>query len=340
MAKMGKVLDMAGKVISEGVETAARNTDDIAKAVSKNSDDIAKALSNKSAKESASVFMKSAEDKVIESIMKMESVDRASAKSILRNEKKVSKAVERDARNLGEFANPSKVKDASDTFKTKFILEDATKAKQSLRSEAIESLVKDGFDPADFTDEHIDNKIKELRKNRKYERVNISETRGEQELKNRLKKESSDPIMQNSRPTTSETNINNDLKGSTPNTTPAPNHKELKNSRYDSADSYMKYKQSQQYEEVLSAFDKKDFENPLLKELNINRNTTMDEVQGLRTAAINSANKKDMGFTDMMGYHKVPQIATGVAGTAWLVNKMAASSGQQTNSQLYGQTPY
>ena len=102
----------------------------------------------------------------------------------------------------------------------------------------------------------------------------------------------------------------------------------------------MKYKQSQQYEEVLSAFDKKDFENPLLKELNINRNTTMDEVQGLRTAAINSANKKDMGFTDMMGYHKVPQIATGVAGTAWLVNKMAASSGQQTNSQLYGQTPY
>lgn len=131
-----------------------------------------------------------------------------------------------------------------------------------------------------------------------------------------------------------------DLPGSTPKTTPAPSHKELKNARYDSADSYMKYKQSQQYEDVFKAFKEKDFENPLLKELKINSSTTMDEIQSLRAAGINSASKKDMGFTDMMGYHRVPQIATGVAGTAWLVNKMAATGGQQTNSQLYGQTPY
>lgn len=102
----------------------------------------------------------------------------------------------------------------------------------------------------------------------------------------------------------------------------------------------MKYKQSQQYEDVFKAFKEKDFENPLLKELKINSSTTMDEIQSLRAAGINSASKKDMGFADMMGYHRVPQIATGVAGTAWLVNKMAASNGQQTNSQLYGQTPY
>jgi hypothetical protein len=131
-----------------------------------------------------------------------------------------------------------------------------------------------------------------------------------------------------------------DLPGSTPNTSPAPNHKELKNARYDSADSYMKYKQSAQYEEVLEAFEKKDFNNPLLKELKIDSSTTMDEIQGMRAAGINSANKNDMGFVDFMGYNKIPQIATGVAGTAWLVNKMAASGGQQTNSQLYGQTPY
>nr|DAV25241.1 MAG TPA: hypothetical protein [Caudoviricetes sp.] len=131
-----------------------------------------------------------------------------------------------------------------------------------------------------------------------------------------------------------------DLKGSAPNTSPAPDHKQLKKARYDSADDYMKYKQSQQYEEVFKAFKEKDFENPLLKELKINSSTTMDEIQGMRAAGINSANKNDMGFVDFMGYNKIPQIATGVAGTAWLVNKMAATGGQQTNSQLYGQTPY
>lgn len=316
----------------------AKNTKRIVKNISKAiDDDIANALSKKSATESASVFMKSAEDKVIESVMKMESVDRASAKSILRNEKKVSKALEREARNLGGTANPSRVKDASDTFRTKFVLDDAVKAKENLRNEAMEALVKDGFDPADFTDEHINNKIKELRQGRNYERTNISETTAEKELKDRLRKESSDPVIGK---TTSKTTTNGDLKGSTPNTSPAPDHKQLKKARYDSADDYMKYKQSQQYEEVFKAFKEKDFENPLLKELKINSSTTMDEIQGMRAAGINSANKNDMGFVDFMGYNKIPQIATGVAGTAWLVNKMAATGGQQTNSQLYGQTPY
>ena len=41
-----------------------------------------------------------------------------------------------------------------------------------------------------------------------------------------------------------------------------------------------------------------------------------------------------------MGYYKVPQIATGVAGTAWLVNKLSDDRGQQTNAQLYNQEPY
>ena len=35
--------------------------------------------------------------------------------------------------------------------------------------------------------------------------------------------------------------------------------------------------------------------------------------------------------------HKMPQIAAGGLATAWLVNTMCSSRGQQSNSQLYGQ---
>ena len=71
-----------------------------------------------------------------------------------------------------------------------------------------------------------------------------------------------------------------------------------------------------------------------LKQINV------DNLQALRQKTIDSMSAKDMKMVDAMGYYKVPQKVTGVLGTAWLVNKMAATGGQQTNSQLYGQTPY
>ena len=47
-----------------------------------------------------------------------------------------------------------------------------------------------------------------------------------------------------------------------------------------------------------------------------------------------------MGFSDWMDYTKAPQYATAIGGTAWLVSRMSASKGEQSNRQLYGQTPY
>jgi hypothetical protein len=46
--------------------------------------------------------------------------------------------------------------------------------------------------------------------------------------------------------------------------------------------------------------------------------------------------KQDTTVGDFMGYHKVPEKAAAVGGTAWLVNKMSASKGKQSNADLYG----
>lgn len=119
-----------------------------------------------------------------------------------------------------------------------------------------------------------------------------------------------------------------------------PNFSELKSNRYDSKDAYMKFKEGAKYEEAMKSFNKKDFENPLLRELGVDSNTSLEEFRSIRNNAINSASAADMGLTDMMGFHRVPQKAVGIGGTAWLVNKLAASNGQQPNSQLYGQQGY
>lgn len=128
------------------------------------------------------------------------------------------------------------------------------------------------------------------------------------------------------------------LKGETPKSTPG--FKELKKNRYNSKEDYMKFRAASEYEDIVEAYNKKDFDNSILKDKNIDKTTTMERIQEMRDAAINNAPGELGGFRDWMGYNRVPQKVTGVAGTAWLVNKLAATGGQQTNSQLYGQTPY
>ena len=328
---------MAKKIIPVDFikKAVVNNSDDVAKAIARNSDDVSK-LTIKNSKEivgeGTKAVRRTANDSYERAFRKLELEETfGNATRIGNNKNHIF--VDSDSYIIEKYANELK----KNPNNQRAALKNATKGALDIDAIEEKTLWKHGQD-------------KLIESNRTHSQ-NLRNKIEAREIKEEIARNYSDSNLANQIADNIENRggyvgkeaipkSNNNLKGSTPNTTPAPSHKELKRARYDSADSYMKYKQSQQYEEVLSAFDKKDFQNPLLKELNINRNTTMDEVQGLRTAAINSANKKDMGFTDMMGYHKVPQIATGVAGTAWLVNKMAASNGQQTNSQLYGQTPY
>ena len=133
-----------------------------------------------------------------------------------------------------------------------------------------------------------------------------------------------------------------DLSGEIPYTKKA--RKELKNNMYSTKTDYMKYKVSEEYDNAIRAFDKKDFDNPILtamkKEGMDLDSITKDTLISRRAEAINKASGKDMTIFDKMGYYRVPQKAVAFGSTAWLVNKMAASNGQQTNSQLYGQAPY
>lgn len=64
-------------------------------------------------------------------------------------------------------------------------------------------------------------------------------------------------------------------------------------------------------------------------------------VEAAKTAGKEAAEKvakKSAGdLWDLAKKNKVPQIALGVGVTAWIVNKMSDSRGQQSNGQLYGQ---
>lgn len=58
-------------------------------------------------------------------------------------------------------------------------------------------------------------------------------------------------------------------------------------------------------------------------------------------AGIVKSHRYEANLMDKAIGNKIPQMAAGGLGTAWLVSNMASSKGQQTNGQLYGQqTPY
>lgn len=59
-----------------------------------------------------------------------------------------------------------------------------------------------------------------------------------------------------------------------------------------------------------------------------------------KEAAEGAAKKVGKSLLDKAIDMKIPQIALGVGVTAWLVNKLSDSRGQQSNAQLYGQQGY
>lgn len=141
-----------------------------------------------------------------------------------------------------------------------------------------------------------------------------------------------------------EAKANKKLQGMKPDVDNIISTRDLKKNMYDNKESYMKWSQAKKYDEAIDAFKAEDFNNPILKQLSDKgidvKQLNTDNLQALRQEAINTVSAKDMKMMDTLGYHKVPQKVTGVLGTAWLVNKMAATGGEQTNSQLYGQSPY
>lgn len=144
------------------------------------------------------------------------------------------------------------------------------------------------------------------------------------------------------------------LNGKKPEAMPHYDSRELKGKMYDSEEGYMKYKAAKEHDEALKILGLKDakpnkFEeqarnNPILDALKGDKDgyghITKEQIENARIEAIQNASADQMGLTDRMGYHKVPQKAAAGVGTFWLVNKLASNNGQQTNAQLYGQQPY
>ena len=106
----------------------------------------------------------------------------------------------------------------------------------------------------------------------------------------------------------------------------------------------MKYSVENQYDDAIRSWENVDYNNPILQSLKSDgmdlKNATKNDLFSKRSDAINNVSGNNMGFSDWMDYTKAPQYATAIGGTAWLVSRMSASKGEQSNRQLYGQTPY
>ena len=73
--------------------------------------------------------------------------------------------------------------------------------------------------------------------------------------------------------------------------------------------------------------------------LGITAETTSAQAEAMRMEYLKGMSNSDVNFMDKMAYHKVPQKAVGIGGTAWLVSRLDSNKGQQSNAQLYGQQP-
>ena len=108
---------------------------------------------------------------------------------------------------------------------------------------------------------------------------------------------------------------------------------------------YQRYSTFKGFDGIEKEFNNNNFDDPRLKRVGeiLNKpvkDLTWDEIKGAANREIESSYNRKATLPEFMGYHRVPQIATGVFGTAWLVNKMSDDRGQQTNAQLYNQEPY
>lgn len=361
---VGRILDMEGNVIREGMEAVAENieknaektTKNLSKKVEKN---IVENLSNKGARESANVFKELGGNK-FERAMDAADNDLSKARRIIRNQDKAAtrglpkfKSAKESAKVFEETSfkpgvnggvkigdtNPIYVKAGGDIdtfYKANVKMgknrDDAvTKAFKDIGDEAI---IEDMYNTPGYRNKTPLDRGETRQKFK--DNINSQNATGSGNKANR--RAETLHLEEGKIAREAEEKAKSGLKGNTPVST--PKHKELKNNRYNSLEDYMKFSTSKEYEEINAAFKKKEFNNPLLEKYGIDKNTSLEELQSLRNEAINGIKREDAGLTDHLGYHKVPQKVTGVMSTMWLVNKMAGTKGEQTNSQLYGQTLY
>lgn len=257
---------------------------------------------------------------------------------ILKNDKLYGKTVEEMAEGVLSHVSNTKLVKANGPLKEfgKVYSEDVTQfAKKNLKSidSGVKQVIEEGVS--------VNGKQKPFKL--KYDNIADTNIKGNQSYVN-LKNNYNKTIQAEAKAAEDIAKANQRLQGMKPDVDNIVSTRELKKNMYDSKESYMKWSQGKKYDEAIDAFKKKDFNNPLLKQLTNEgidlKQINVDNLQALRQETINKMSAKDMKMVDAMGYYKVPQKVTGVLGTAWLVNKMAATGGQQTNSQLYGQTPY
>jgi hypothetical protein len=140
---------------------------------------------------------------------------------------------------------------------------------------------------------------------------------------------------------TAESTKSTEIPHSSPNSNPIPSDKELKGKAFNSKTDYMRYKKALDGNQAIKDFDAGNFENPILKQMitdgNAKESITKEDILTTKNNMVDKASAKNMNFMDSMGYYKVPQKAVGIGATAWLVNKLAADKGQQSNAQLYNQ---
>ena len=119
--------------------------------------------------------------------------------------------------------------------------------------------------------------------------------------------------------------------------------KKLGKRKYESKDDYARFVRSKDVKELNNNIKNKVedvYESDLAKSIGVTQGMTPEQIFEAQKKYVSAATKDDLGIADSLAYHKVPQIATGIGSTAWLVNKMSSDKGQQTNAQLYNQVQY
>lgn len=115
----------------------------------------------------------------------------------------------------------------------------------------------------------------------------------------------------------------------------------LNKNKYNSMEDYLKNKTGNEYDKAWKSMNGTgEADEEMLKKLGLKKGMSREAFDNARFDAIKGVNGEDFKTSDWLGYHKVPQKAVGVGGTAWLVSKMASTKGEQSNAQLYGQAPY
>lgn len=132
---------------------------------------------------------------------------------------------------------------------------------------------------------------------------------------------------------------------------------ELKGEAYKTKTGYRRFMGASSLEDAMKEVKSGNLEGKKIsdfidryKKTNPDLDITADQLKSLasdenkyktfRGGYLNNMDDKDFSLSETMGFYKIPQKATGVAGTLWLVNKLASNGGQQSNAQLYGQQPY